>query len=49
MNAIKKCVKNLELLDESIQGILNKRINNINKLVLPKSLLRANTKLEEEK
>jgi hypothetical protein len=49
MTAIKKCIKNLELLDEGLQGVFNKRIVGINKTVLPKNLLRANTKLEEDK
>jgi hypothetical protein len=50
MTALKKCIKNMELLDENVQVLLNKRIVGINKSVLPKSLLRGSTmKVEEEK
>jgi hypothetical protein len=49
MTAIKNCIKGFELLDSEMQSIYQKKINSINKTVLPKTLLRANTqKIETE-
>jgi hypothetical protein len=50
MAGMKGCIKDLELLDQDSQSQFIKKISNINKQVLPKSMLRSNTqKVEEEK
>ena len=41
MNAMKKCIKNFEILSPDSVSNFNKRITNISKIILPKSMLRG--------
>ena len=41
MNAMKKCIKNFEILSSDSLSSFIKRITTISKIILPKSMLRG--------